>query len=115
MQELVDIYSAADVVLNLSLEETFGLTTVEGFACGTPSIVYNCTASPELLTPETGFVAEVGDLDSVIKYMQIIKRNGKNFYSRACRERAVNNFDKNKNFMHYINFYNEIISKNINK
>ena len=32
--ELAELYSAADVVLNLSVEETFGLTTVEGFACG---------------------------------------------------------------------------------
>ena len=28
------LYNAADIVLNLSYEESFGLTTVEGLACG---------------------------------------------------------------------------------
>ena len=46
--ELAALYAVADVVLNLSCEETFGLTTVEGFACGTPGIVLRATASPEL-------------------------------------------------------------------
>lgn len=51
--QLLKLYNAADIVLNLSYEESFGLTTVEGMACGTPSIVYNCTASPELVSPGT--------------------------------------------------------------
>lgn len=62
VQELVFYYSIANVVLNLSREETFGLTTVEGMACGTPSIVYNATASPELVNDQSGFVVEPGDI-----------------------------------------------------
>lgn len=112
MQELVDLYSAADVVLNLSLEETFGLTTVEGFACGTPSIVYNCTASPELVTPETGFVVEPRNLQGIVKHMLQIKKDGKNHYAISCRKRACEKFDKNKNFMQYIHLYNEILKSN---
>ena len=38
-EDLASLYSAADVVLNLSYEETFGMTTVEGFSCGTGHIV----------------------------------------------------------------------------
>lgn len=106
--ELVGLYSAADVVLNLSLEETFGLTTVEGFACGTPSIVYNKTASPELVTPETGFVVEAGDIDGIVKSMEEIRERGKGYYSEACRNRAVEKFDKNKNFQQYIDLYEDL-------
>ena len=112
-QELVDLYSAADVVLNLSLEETFGLTTVEGFACGTPSIVYNKTASPELVTPETGYVVEAGDIQGVSKCLSVIDEKGKQFFSKACRERAEIYFDKDKNFMQYINLYNDLLKQNI--
>lgn len=110
-KELIDLYSAADVVLNLSLEETFGLTTVEGFACGTPSIVYNCTASPELVTPETGFVVEPGDLESVVKNMRTIQINGKETYSLACRRRTEEKFNKDTNFKQYIDLYNEMLKK----
>ncbi|RIO01595.1 glycosyltransferase, partial [Mammaliicoccus sciuri] len=46
---LADIYSSVDIFLNLSLEETFGKTTAESLACGTPAIVYNSTANPELI------------------------------------------------------------------
>lgn len=108
-KELIDLYSAADVVLNLSLEETFGLTTVEGFACGTPSIVYNCTASPELISPSTGFVVDQGDLKSVMNHMKTIQKVGKEVYSSSCRNRAEVYFNKDKNFMQYIDLYKEII------
>lgn len=109
VQELVDLYSSADVVLNLSLEETFGLTTVEGFACGTPGIVYNCTASPELVSEETGFVVEPGDINGVLKCIITIVEKGKASYSNACRYRAVSRFDKRVNYKQYIELYNKLI------
>lgn len=47
-QELAAIYTAADVLVNPSVEETFGMTPVEAQACGTPSIVYEDTACAEV-------------------------------------------------------------------
>lgn len=110
VERLADLYSMADVVLNLSDEESFGLTTAEGFACGTPSIVYNCTASPELITDETGLVIEKSDLNSLQNALQIITTNGKQHFAEACRKRAVEYYDKNKNFCEYIRLYNQLIS-----
>lgn len=46
--ELAQIYTAADVYVSPSREETFGMTVVEAMACGTPAIVYNLTALSEL-------------------------------------------------------------------
>lgn len=110
--ELATLYSAADVVLNLSYEETFGLTTVEGFACGTPAIVYNVTASPELISEETGFVVEKGDIDGVVIAIDKVAAIGKNFYSKACRDRALTFFDSKIQYHKYIELYNSLISKN---
>lgn len=110
VQELVGIYSTADLVLNLSYEETFGMTTVEGFACGTPGIVYNKTASPELVTPETGFVVKAGDIDELLDRIKIIKENGKRRYVKHCRERAEVFFDSKKCFGEYIELYDSLIS-----
>jgi putative colanic acid biosynthesis glycosyltransferase len=75
---LSEYYSAEDVVLSLSSQETSGLTTIEGFACGTPGIVYNCTASPELITPETGLVVKKGDLNQLISSVKRLKNLAKN-------------------------------------
>lgn len=47
-QELAAIYTAADVLVNPSREETFGMTPLEAGACGTPSIVYENTACAEV-------------------------------------------------------------------
>ena len=113
VNELRDIYSLADVVLNLSYEESFGLTTVEGMACGTPSIVYNKTASPELVSEETGFVVKAGDIDGVLRCMKIIKERGKDIFSHHCRQRALTYFDKNKNFSKYIELYEKLINSSI--
>lgn len=111
ISELVKLYSAADIVLNLSAEETFGLTSVEGFACGTPGIVYNCTASPELITPETGFVVEKGDIQGIINAINTVKGKGKSFYSAACRKRAERLYDKNDRYMDYIKLYESILNQ----
>ena len=56
--ELAEAYAAADLLLNLSHEETFGLVTLESLACGTPVLVYDVTACPEPLMPCTGESAQ---------------------------------------------------------
>lgn len=110
--ELVEMYSLANIVLNLSYEETFGLTTVEGFACGTPGIVYNRTASPELITPETGFILEeTGNIETLIGTIEAIRKKGKAHYSTACRERAVKFYNKDDKFQEYIDLYNSLLNK----
>ena len=46
--ELAQLYSMADILLSLSKGETFGMTMAEAYACGTPCIVYDNTAQPEI-------------------------------------------------------------------
>ena len=46
--ELAQLYSRANVFVNASKEETFGLVTAEAMACGTPVIVYDSTACAEV-------------------------------------------------------------------
>lgn len=110
VNELVALYSGASIVMNLSYEETFGLTTVEGFACGTPSIVYNATASPELITPETGVVVEPGDIEGVSIAVQSLMEKEKPV--QECRERAVNYYNNIDRFNEYISLYERLLKEN---
>ena len=48
IEELAQIYSAADVYLNLSYEETQGLTTIEAMACGTPVVTFKTWGHKEM-------------------------------------------------------------------
>lgn len=49
LERLAEIYSAADIFINLSKEETFGMTTIEALSCGTKVIVYKGTACEEVV------------------------------------------------------------------
>ncbi len=68
------LFSAADVTLSTSYEETFGQTIIESYACSTPVIVFNNAALPELVHHnKTGFIAE-NDND-VINYINLLYSN----------------------------------------
>lgn len=107
-KELVMWYTLAEIVLNLSYEESFGLTTVEGMACGTPSIAYNATASPELISKDTGVVVEPHDIKGVLDAIAEIQTKGKKSYIKACRNRAISLFNKDDRFADYLNLYNNL-------
>ena len=61
--ELASIYSAADVFVNLSIEETFGMTTVEAQSCGTKAVVYDIGGCAESLFLPDSVAIPVGDFD----------------------------------------------------
>lgn len=113
--ELAGLYSLAEATLNLSYEESFGLTTVEGMSCGTPGIVYNLTASPELVTPDTGFAAEARDFGAINRALGEIGRRGKEAYAQACRERATRHFDQRAQLGKYLDLYQTLYEKQQNK
>lgn len=110
-KELAEYYSMANVVLNLSYQETFGMTTVEGLACGTPGIVYDRTASPELVSCKTGIIVKAGDINSLVIAIKEIKEKGKDYYRQSCRERVLECFDKYKCFGQYLNLYEKLLNK----
>lgn len=108
-EELAQWYNRADIVLSLSKAETFGLTVVEGMACGTPAIVYDNTAQPELITKDTGFVIKEGDIRHLYETIQIIKKNGREFYSNACRTRAEKYYNRNVCYEEYVRLYKQLL------
>jgi glycosyltransferase involved in cell wall biosynthesis len=109
-KELAEFYSVADVFVNPSLEETFGLTTVEALACGTPAVVYNATAIPEIISPETGSLVEKGDIQGLINAIVTIQKKGKNYYSLACTEHARMFYNKNDRYLDYLKLYEKILT-----
>lgn len=60
IRQLVEIYSAADYYINPSVEETFGMTTLEALYCGTIPIVYQGTACEEIVREFGGIAVPSG-------------------------------------------------------
>lgn len=63
--ELAKFYSAADLFVNPSKEETFGLTTVEAMACGTDAIVLAGTACEEIVRDKGGIIVPPNDIEAL--------------------------------------------------
>lgn len=110
MKELAMIYSASSIVLNLSKSESFGKTTVEGLACGIPGIVYDISASPELLDKETGVVVKYNNIDGVAAAIETIMSWDRINTAKACRERVLQLFSIEKNWKKYIDLYKKILN-----
>lgn len=58
--ELAEAYTASDIYVCPSVEETFGMTVLEAACCGTPVIVYRGTACEEVAQQFGGVAVEVG-------------------------------------------------------
>ncbi len=65
VDELAGLYSAADVLLNPTYEDTFPTVNIEAQACGCPVITYETGGSPEMLNTKTGIVVERGNVNAM--------------------------------------------------
>ena len=110
VQELAKYYSVANIYFNASVEETFGLTIAESLSCGTPAIVYNSTACSEIISSDTGFIVEQGDINAVVNIVKLMKETGKQQWISDCRERAVGLYDKRKRYEEYLRLYEGLVS-----
>ena len=109
--ELAEIYSIADVFVNPTLEEVLGLVNIEAMACGTPVVTFNSGGSPECLDESCGLVVDRGDLLGLVAAIAKVRENGKGFYSAKCRQRAVEQYNKDVRFAEYLELYKSFIEK----
>lgn len=112
--ELKDLYSTADVFVNPTWEDNFPTTNLESLACGTPVITYKTGGSVEAISSDTGFVINKGDINSIVNSINIVKRNGKEYYKDLCRNRAIDLYNKEDRFKEYLDLYEELIKKSGN-
>lgn len=109
VEELCHYYNMADVYVTASVEETMGLTVVEAMACGTPAVVYNRTALPELVVDGCGYICKETGADALYSAVKAIRKLGKQHFSQTCIEHATENFDKQKQYKKYCEYYYDIL------
>ena len=104
-QELAEIYTAADLFVNPTREEVFGMVNVEALACGTPVLTFNTGGSPECIGETCGVVVPKDDNDAL--YNAILRVYESNpFSEEKCIQRAKL-FELNKKFEEYVALYKE--------
>lgn len=110
-QELAEIYSAADVFINPTLEDNFPTTNIEALACGTPVITFNSGGSKESIDKNCGFVVTKDSLKQTFVSIRMIKAKGKEHFSKKCRKRSIELYNKEDRFNECIYLYEKINSK----
>ena len=108
-EELAKIYSISDVYIHLSTEDTFGKVIAEALSCGTPAIVYNSTACPEIIDNNSGFVVEKRNVKEVFMAVSKIKEKRRSSFSKHCRERVIKEFDLKTNIDLTIQVYKKLL------
>ena len=108
VQQLVELYTSADVLFNSSTEVTFGLVTAEAMACGTPAIVFKNTAGEEIIDTETGYA--INSIEEIPKLVYACREKSES-YKLKCRNRIVEHFDSTKQYAKYILLYNNLLEK----
>jgi N-acetyl-alpha-D-glucosaminyl L-malate synthase BshA len=112
-ESFVEILSIADLFLMPSQSESFGLSALEGMACGLPVISSNAGGLPELnLHGDTGFIAEIGDVNKMAEYSLQLLSDPKKYkiFSENALERAIHMFSAEKIIPEYEKYYEEILS-----
>lgn len=110
-KELACYYSMSDVLVSLSKEESFGKVVAEALACGTPAVVYNSTALPELVGDECGYVTKENTLLEIFHGIKQVKANTKSHYTAQCRKFAEEHFDLHRCVKEYEALFQSLISK----
>jgi len=80
-EALAGAYAGADVFVFPSRTDTFGLVMIEALACGTPVAAYPVTGPVDIVTPETGALAE--NLDEAIAAALLCDRAACAAYGRT--------------------------------
>ena len=106
LDELVKIYSAADVFVNLSVEETFGMVTAEALACGTPVVAYDKTAVPEVVDKQSGVIVHAGNIQELVSGIS----KAQSISSENARRRAEM-FDKKTEIERFMYIYQMSMEK----
>ena len=101
----------ADVFVNPTYVDNFPTTNIEALSSGTPAVVYRTGGCPEAVDANTGIVVEKGDRDGLLKGVLTILDNGKESYTKLCRERALKYFDRKDNNEAYFNLYERLLAK----
>src|SRR5579862_9391469 len=110
--EIVPLLSASDLFLMPSQSESFGLSALEAMACDLPVVSSSVGGLPELVVHgETGYIAEIGDIDQMSRYaIELVTNKTKyKMFAEASRKRAHETFGVDKIVDQYEQYYRTVL------
>lgn len=108
-KELAEIYSAADVFVNPTREDTFPTVNIEALACGTPVITFETGGSPEIIDETCGNVIPCDGIEAIERSILSVIDEGL-FSQSSCVKRA-SQFKQREKFHEYLELYEQLIQE----
>ena len=106
-EELVKIYSCADLFVNPTTDENFPTVNMEALACGLPVLTYDTGGCAEIIDENSGCAVKSGDIDELERQIIRICEN-RPYKKEACIRRA-SKFNMTDKFNEYVDLYNEML------
>ena len=102
-------YSKADVVISTSKMETFGLTLLEGMACGKPVISTRSGGPEDFINPQVGLLVDVDDLHALSAAMKEIYLRIDEFDPYSISKYADSHYSSTQIVGRLVGIYKEIM------
>ncbi len=105
------LYSAADVMVVPSLQETFGQTASESMSCGIPVVSFRSTGLIDIVVhKKNGYLAEPFESEDLIKGIEWILEDKERHkqLSYNARQKVLENFDSEVVIPKYVELYKSI-------
>ena len=106
-------YSAADVFVMPSLQESFGQTAIESMACGTPVVAFATGGVPDMVRPgQTGWLAPTGDTNALRDAIAAALTDpaARHAMSQNCRNTAVREYALDVQAHRYEGLYQTLLA-----
>ena len=102
-RELAQIYSAANLFINPTREDTYPTVNMESLACGTPVLTFRTGGSPEILDESCGYTVACDDVQELVNQIHRIKTTAP--YSRSACIKRSQDFNMYDRFREYLRLY----------
>jgi L-malate glycosyltransferase len=111
LDAIEEVLSVADLFVMPSETESFGLAALEAMACEVPLITSNAGGLPELnIDGQTGFMSNVGDVDSMVANAEFILRDENLPRFKANALARAKEFELSNILPQYENYYKQVLS-----
>jgi glycosyltransferase involved in cell wall biosynthesis len=109
VNELANLYNAADVFVNPTYLDNFPSSNIEALACGTPVITYKTGGCPEAVDTNTGVVLPKGDVAGIRNAINNLAEIDQVFQRTLCEERARKFYNWEVQYDEYLSLYHRLV------